>query len=825
MVRWFETLLQAFRYGLRQARRNKSFTACVVMILALGIGADTAIFSLAEAALFPSFPVREPGRLVGVYTSGAGKTGYSSTSYPDYAYYRSHSHVFSGLMAYLHLQLRWTHESETSFPWAAVVSSNYFTVLGVRPLMGRLFLPMADRVGSESAVAVVSDRFWRRQLASDPNVIGKPLVLNGHVFTIAGVLPKSFEGVDLAWGGIPEIWIPVAMAVVTLPGGAKLNILQNRTARVFLMMGRLKQSASMEDARAEMKVAARQLVQAYPVADKGRTAFVLTANESRMWPGWRQSVIRALLLLGAAVGFVLLVACANVANLLLMRAAARQREMAVRLSVGSSRARLILQLMVESFLLAVAGALGGLLLANVLVGVAPPFELSQHMHMNLTLRVDQRVLLFAALLSIVVTLIFGLIPAFAASRVDLNQQLKDGSDYSSAHAGGRRVRRGIVIVELAFAFLCLIGSGLFVRSLLQLEKADLGFDPHNVLAVTLFLSPSRYAPSAGSRFYADLLDRVSSSPGVRSACLTEFLPLSNLREARQIIPLGGKGQGPRRGISVQTDTVSPGYFASLGIPFLRGTDFTSRDSAQAPPVVIVNQALAESMWPHKHAIGKLLELRGEGEPRRVVGVVADIKYHTLWEGRQPYIYLPAAQEYDPALTLLVRTSGSAMNFLPRVRKIVGTLDREVWIFEAQMLQDEIDRSLSQPRAIAALLALFAAIALVVATVGIYSVVSYSVAHRTHEIGIRMALGARQADILKLILADATVLMAAGIGAGLVAAVILSKLVSALLYGVKPTDGFTYVAVSLIFLIIVFAASYIPAQRAAKIDPILALHHE
>ncbi|HTV55791.1 MAG TPA: ABC transporter permease, partial [Terriglobia bacterium] len=481
MLRPTETLLQAVRYSFRQALRNPRFTALVLVILVLGIGADTAIFSLAEAALFPPFPVRDPGRLVGVYTSGPKGKGYSSTSYPDYVYYRDHNQLFSGLTAYLDLPLRWTHEDQTSFPWAAMVSSNYFAVLGVRPIIGRTFLSTIDRVGSQSAAAVVSDQFWRRQLASDPNVIGRHLVLNGHVFTVAGVLPKSFEGVDLAWGGIPEIWIPVAMEAVVLPNRGTLNVLRSREAREFLVMGRLKQGVSMEGARAEMKVAARQLAQAYPVADKGRTAFVLTANESRMWPGWRESVIQALLLLGSAVGFVLLVACANVANLLLTRAVARQREIAVRLAIGSSRARVIAQLLTESLLLAIMGALGGLLFADLLVTVAPPFELSPQMHMNLNLRIDYRVFLYTLLLSLIVTIVFGLIPAFSASQVNLTQALKEASGQSSTRIGGRRVRRGIVIVELAFAFLCLLGGGLFVRSLLHLENSDLGFDPHNVL--------------------------------------------------------------------------------------------------------------------------------------------------------------------------------------------------------------------------------------------------------------------------------------------------------------------------------------------------------
>jgi predicted permease len=828
MFRLIEVFAQTTGYGFRQARRNRGFTAMVIVILALGIGADTAIFSLAEAALFPPFAVRDPGRLAGVYTSGPRETGYNSTSYPDYVYYRDHNHVFSGLMAYLDIQLRWTHEDQTSFPWAAIVTSNYFSVLGVKPVMGRVFLPTADRVGSESAVALVSDQFWTRQLASDPKVIGRQLVLNGHALTIVGVLPKNFQGVDLAWGGIPEIWIPVAMESVALPNRGTLNVLQSREAREFLVMGRLKQGVGIEDARAEMKLAARQLEDAYPVADKGRTAFVLTANDSRMWPGWRNSVVQVLSLLAVAVGFVLLVACANVANLLLTRGVARQREIAVRLALGSKRARVVLQLLTENLLLAVMGALGGLLFADLMTRIAPSFELSPQMHMNLNLRIDYRVFLFTLLLSLIVALIFGLIPAFTASQVNLTRALKGGSDHSSSHIGGRRVRGGIVIVELAFAFLCLIGGGLFVRSLVRLENADLGFDPHNVLAASLFLSPSRYTPAQASRFYAQLLDRVSGAPGVKSACLTVFRPLNGLRTTRQIFPEGLEGmesQGEEAGITVQTDDISPGYFRLLGIPLLRGRGFTPEDGAQAPPVVIVNQALAASVWPHQNPVGKLLKLQGENTDRQVVGVVADMKYHTIWEGPEPYLYLPLAQEYAPEVTLLVRTKGNPMSFLPEVRQSVGAQDKKAWFYEAQTLQEGMNHSLSQPRAIATLLTLFAAIAVLLATVGIYGVVSYSVAHRTHEIGIRMALGARRADVLRLILQEAMLLVAAGIGAGAFAAIAVGRLMATLLYGVKSTDPFTFVVVSLIFIGVALAASYIPARRATRIDPMLALRHE
>ncbi|MGH9398475.1 MAG: ADOP family duplicated permease [Terriglobia bacterium] len=818
-------LIADVRYGLRQLRRNPGFTAVAVITLALGIGANTAIFSLVEAALFPPFTVNNPNRLAGVYTSGPDGTGYSSTSYPDYVYYRDHNRVFSGLMAYVHTGLRWTHGDQTTFPWAAVVSGNYFNVLGVKPFIGRTFRPEEDSVGGASAVAVVGYQFWRRQLASNANVVGTALVLNGRTFTIVGVVPNNFVGVDLAWGGIPDIWVPMSMQSVVLPSPVNFDLLHSRQARFLLVMGRLKPRVSLEQAKTNMKVAARQLAETYPVTDKGRTARVLTANESRMWPGWRESVVQVLLLLGVAVGFVLLIACANIANLLLARAVSRQRETAVRLALGGSRRRVILQLLTESVLLSILGATAGLLFARLLVEIIPSFEMTSHMHMNLNLRLDYRVFIFTLILSLITALIFGLVPAFKASNINLSQSLKEGSHRSSAGANGRGLRDAIVAIEMAFAFLSLIGGGLFVRSLLHLESANPGFEPDNILAVTASLSPRQYSPAQGSRFYAHLLDRVSSLPGIRTACLAGFRPLTTLRTTRHITLEGQEEQNLDAGIAIQADDVSPGYFKTLGIPILRGRDFTAEDNAQAPLVAIVNKSMAESIWPRQNPIGKLLKLRGESAYRQVIGVVADIKYHTVWEGAERYMYLPLAQKYVPELSLLVRTKGSPMGFLPEVRRAAGTLDKTVPLFGAETLEEQVNHSLSQPRMMAMLLTLFGVVALVLALVGIYGVVSYSVTERTHEIGIRMALGAQRADVLKLVVGRGMGLALVGVGAGIVAALGLIRLMASLLYGVKPTDLFTFVAVSLVLTGVSALACYIPARRAAKVDPMESLRYE
>ncbi|HEX4031285.1 MAG TPA: ABC transporter permease [Terracidiphilus sp.] len=824
MRTFVEGFLQAARYGFLHVRCSPGFTTIAAGILALGIGANTAIYSLVEAALFPTFSASDSSRLVGVYSSGPNRTGYSSVSYPDYTYFRDHNALFSGLMAYANIRMRWTQGDQTTFPWAGIVTSNYFSVLGVKPIIGRTFLPGQDVVGEGSAVAVVSYQFWKRQLASQRGVVGKTLVLNDHSFAIVGVLPRNFEGVDLAWGGIPDIWIPMSMQPIALPTSGKFNILESRQARAFLAMGRLKEGVSLAQARAEMKVLARQLEEAYPEADKERTAFVLPAREARMWPGWRESVVQVLLLLTVAVGFVLLVACANVANLLLTRAVAREREMALRLALGGTRERIIFQLLAEGIVLAIIGAVGGLVLAELLIKIGPPPQLSSQMHMNLDLGLDYRVFAVTLLLSLITAFLFAMLPAIRASRVNLVEALKKGQGHSSGKTNRGALRDSIIVIEVAFAFLSLIGGGLFVRSLLHLESKDTGFNSDKVLSVTLLLPPSR-SPSQSSRFYAQLAASISSSSAVESVCLTGFRPLDTLGTNRHIVPEGSEVLATETGISAQSDDISPGYFSTLHIPLLRGRDFTRGDDADGPLVAIINHTFAETIWPHQNPIGKQFKLQGDNKSYQVIGVAADIKYHTVWEAPEPYIYLALAQQYDPEISLLVRTKASPMNFIPELQEQIGSLDKTIPLFDIEALDEQVKTSLSRPRVIATLLTLFGVIALLLAMAGIYAVVSYSVRQRTHEIGIRMALGARKGDVLRMVIAEGLKLALIGVFVGCACAVASTRLLSSLLYGVTPTDLLTFVVVSFLLIVVALLASYAASRRATKVDPMVALRYE
>jgi len=820
-----EGFLLAARYGFLHVCRNFGFTTIAASILALGIGANTAIYSLVEAALFPAFPVSDPSQLVGVYSSGPNRTGYSSVSYPDYVYFRDHNTLFSGLMAYANLRIRWTHGNETAFPWAGIVTGNYFSVLGVTPVIGRTFLPGQDAVGEGSAVAVVSYQFWKKQLASQRDVVGKTLVLNDHAFAIVGVLPRNFEGVDLAWGGIPEIWIPMSMQPIALPASGRVNILESREARPFLVMGRLKKGVSLTQGGVEMKVLARQLEEAYPEADKERTVFLLPAREARIWPGWRESVVQVLSLLTVAIGFVLLVACANVANLLLTKAVAREREMALRLALGGTRGRVIFQLLAEGFVLAIIGAVGGLVLAELLIKIGPPPQLSSHMQMNLHLRVDDRVFASTLLLSLVTAFIFATLPAIRASSVNLVEPLKKGRYHSSGKTSRGVLRDSIIAIEVVFAFLSLVGGGLFLRSLLHLESQGTGFDSDKVLSATMQLPPSRYSPSQSSQFYAQLAAGISSSNGVESVCLTGFRPLDTLRTIRYLVPQGLEAQTTGAGIPVQSDDISPGYFATLHIPLLSGRDFTRGDNADAPRVTIVNYTFAAANWPHQTPIGKHLKLRGDSKPYLVIAVAADIKYHTVWEAHEPYLYFALAQQYDPEVSLLVRTKASPLNFVPELQKQVGTLDKTIPLFDVETLDEQINSSLSQPRVIATFLTLFGALALLLATAGIYAVVSYSVRQRTHEIGIRMALGAQKGDVRRMVITEGLRLALIGVIVGCACAVASTRLLSSLLYGVTPTDPVTFVGVSFLLIAVALLASYAASRRATKVDPMVALRYE
>lgn len=822
-----EVFGQDARHAWRQLRRSPGLTLIAVLSLGLAIGANTAIFSLAEAALFPPFPVQSPGQLVGIYSSGPHGVGFASVSYPDFADLRDHHYSLSGAMAYLHSGVTWTAGTHRATQPAAVVTANYFSLLGVHAERGRTSFESRGHESSGGSRVVVSDQFWRRQLNADPGVIGRALTLNDHLFTVAGVAPPQFRGVDLAWGGVPSFWIPMDMIRVALPTGPRVNLLTMRQARLLLVMGRLEPGVSRAAAEADLAGVADQLASAYPATNAGRTFHLVSADEARMWPGWRQSVIEVLELLAVAVGLVLLIACANLANLLLARAAARQQETAMRLALGCSRARIVRQALLEAGMLALFGALAGLGLAAALLPLLSRIEISSHMHMNLALALDPRVFGFTLALAAVAALLFGLWPAVHAARSNLNEVLRAGGGRSDPGARGRPagMRKAILVAEVGFAFVSVAGGVLFARSLMRLEHIDLGFQPRHVLAADLSFSPRHFTSVQGARRQQELLRQVRNLPGVRAASLAAFPPLDRLHRSGSLTVPGQAGSDDSAGMEIETDPVSPGYFASLSAGLLQGRGFSAGDNAEAGPVAIVNRSLAARLWPQQQAVGRLVHLQGETGNREIVGVAPDIKVHTAWDEPTPFLYLPLAQQYSPSVTLLVQTEGDPASYAARIETLAAQLAPAAAVAAPVPMSTVVHGSLAQPRLLAALLGWLAGIALVLALVGIYGLLAYGVNRRSHEIGLRMALGAQPDRVTGMIVGEGLRLAAAGVALGATAMAGLGHLVSALLRGTPPTDPLLLSLAGLVLLSTAAAASLLPARRAARLSPLTALRRE
>ncbi len=819
-----EALLQDLRYGLRILARNPTFTIVAVLALALGIGVNAALFSVVEATLFPPLAVAQPGSLASIYTIGFHGGEYRSTSYPDYIYYRDRARAFSGIAAYSRIRLRWTQSDHTEFPWAEIVSDNYFAVLGVKPFMGQTILPEGNPMSGGNLVAVVSYPFWQRRLASDPNVVGKTLTLNGTIVTIVGVSPPDFEGVDIAWGDVPQLWVPLAAQAQIITAGG--DLLHNQDVGWLLLVARLRSGVRFREAGTEVKVLARQLAQEYGGTHTDNAAVLLPLHQARFWPGWRDSILHVFWLLAVSAGSVLLIACANVASLQLARANTRRQEIGIRMAVGASRAGLIRQLLTESALLSFLGTGLGLVLVLGIVKLMPIVRLPFQNQMALHLHLDLQVLGFTLLLSLFTTFTFGLVPAITAARSKLSEFITGGAQHFSS-LPGFTLHNLIVIGEVMLAFLCLIGAGLSFRSLRRIESNDFGFHPDNVLAVTMNLKTGGYSEETGTRFYVQLLDGVSRLSGVRSACLTSFPPLSLLRREEAVIIEGQEEEHGdlRSDRIIEVDSVSPGYFQTLQIPILRGRDFTNEDTAVASGVAIINRTMAEHLWPRQVPIGKRIQVRGESAYRQIVGVVDATKSHTLWQEPGPYLYLPMTQSYSTELTLLVRTIGDPMSFLHEIQRQVAMLDKEVPTYNIEPLEHQVKRSLAQPRMIADSLLVFAAVALLLAAGGIYGVISYWVSRRTREIGIRMALGASPRDVLKRVTRQGMVLVLTGVAVGMATAIVLMRFLSSLLYGVRPTDPVTFSLASFALVVIALVVTYIPARRAAKTDPAVVLRLE
>jgi predicted permease len=809
------SFLQDIRYGLRMIVKAPAFTALAMLALALGVCANTTIFSLVNGTLLrPLTGVKDPSTLVALYTSDYSSGLYSASSYPDYVDFRKQADAFEDLAASEQIQRNSMGESEAERLRGVIVTGNYFSVLGIKSQLGRTLQP-ADEQPPNAQAVVISDGLWRRRFNANPNVVGQTLSLDGKPHTIVGVTDPSFRGIR--FGPPPEFWIPMSTA--------SHQATSRRDDRGIEITGRLKQGINVEQAQTQLTTIAARLAQAYPESNLGTLARpneprpVTVVRESRVGPQ-AQGVWRVSTLLFIVVGLVLLIACANVANLILARASARRREIAVRLALGASRMRLIRQLLTESLLLALLGGAAGLFVTQWTIGLLPKL-IPDNEAAGLDLSTDWRVLIFTLGISVLTAILFGLTPALYATRLNLLPSLK--VDDKASVRGRHRLRDALVISQLALSLVLLISAALFVRSL----QAAIGFDPgfavQNLLIASLETRGTNLNQQQGRALYEQALERIGSLPGVQAVTLSAVVPISGGGERRNITLEGYQPQ-PNEDTELNTNVVGPNYFNTMGIPFVAGRDFNTQDREGGPLVVIVNEELARRYYSG-NAVGKRLQIGTNTPFIEIVGVVRTVKYRSLREEPLPFIYIPWSQEYQPGMTLMVRAAGEPASLAGVVRNEIRGINKDVTMFSLQTMSRHISDQIAANRMVAVLLSIFGGGALLLAAIGIYGVVSYSVAQRTHEIGVRIALGAEQRDILKLIVGQGMVLVFVGAGIGLLLAFGVTWALQSLLFGVSATDPLTFTVVLLVLVGVALLACYLPARRATKVDPLVALRYE
>jgi macrolide transport system ATP-binding/permease protein len=818
-----QSLIQDVRYSSRLLIKDYRFTAIVALSLALGIGGNTALFSIVNALLLRPTAVKEPNSLMAIYTSDENGYQYGGSSYPDYLDFQERGKAFSGIVAYASTPLGVTWGGRTERAWGELVSGNYFSVLGITAFQGNTFNPDQAKIHNAYPVVVVSYKFWRRWLNADPGSVGRTLVLNGNNFTIIGVAPESFAGLQV--GVLPDLWIPLTMQTQVMPGP---GLLDDRSARWLSIVGRLTNDAEPERAMAEFNLLANQQRNLYPepwsnISGESRTITIQPERESRLDPSLRGGILEFITLLWAIIGLVLIVACANVANLLLGRSVARRKETAIRLALGAQRGRLIRQLLTESIMLSLIGGLVGLLLAfwgtTILQTFKPPISTP----LTFDFSIDMRVLLFTLLVSVITGIVFGLVPATQSSKPDMVHALKDESAVSGRVHKKYGLRNLLVIFQVALSLTLLIGAGLFVRSLQNANSVDLGFQADNVLLTSFDLHLGGYNAAKGRSFYEHLLERGKSLPGVQNAALARVVPLGLDDQPRRAVLIENRLYTPGEDTELYFNVVGPGYFPTLGIPVLQGRDFTDQDREGAPGVVIVNETMARHFWPGENPIGKRLRLGGGGASYlNVVGVVKDSKYLTLGELPQSYYFLPFLQHYEPRMTLHLRAAGDPKNLIGAIRHEAQLLNASLPVFDIKTLSQHLSVSLFVARVAASLTGFFGLLAVTLASIGLYGVISYFVTQRTKDIGILAALGARPNDILKLVIGQGMTLVLIGLGLGLAISFAVTRLLKSFLYGVTSTDFVTFSLASILLVGIAFLACYLPAGRAMKIDPSITL---
>jgi predicted permease len=822
-----ENLLQDTRYALRFLRRSPGFTFVAVLSLAVGIGVNAALFTVVDALLLRPLPVAQPEALVDIFTSGSGGEAYQTSSYLDYLDFKAESAVFEDVAGHTLMLAALNLEDRSRLVMGEVVTGNYFRVLGLEAARGRTLLPEDDRSGAER-VAMVSYRYWQRELGGTPSVVGHTLRLRGQSYTIVGVAPRNFGGLLPMIAA--EVWLPTAQVDEVEPAGIQDVVpsptgntrLERRGSRWLFLKGRLRPGATLEQAQARLGTLMGRLELDHPQTNKGRKVSLVATRRLRVHP-LADEVLRPVA--AAAMGFVglvLLIACANVAALLLARASGRRREIGIRMAIGASRGQVVRQLLVESVVLSLLGGLAGAALAWGGTRLLTALPLPIPIPLSFDLRLDARVLAFTFAAALVAGLVAGLAPALRASRPDLVSDLR--GETPAAEAGGRRLtlRDGLVAAQMAVTFVLLVAAGLVGRSVLASKGAKLGFDPGGLAIVSTDPGMLRYSEERSREFYERAEERIRALPGVVSVATAFRLPFSlNFNESQFDVP--GHVSPEDRGFTLKNTAVSAEYFQALGVPVLQGRGFLPSDTPESPRVAVVNEALARRFWPGESAVGRVVHVKDrQGAPVEIVGVVADYRVQTVGEGQVPYMHFASSQRFQSYQLLFARTKGDPQQLLAQMRRILLDLEPNLVFLDNQTMQAQVTTMLLPVLAGMTLASVAGLIALSLATLGLYGVVAYSVARRTREIGVRMALGADRARVVRLVLRQGLGLALFAVGAGSLLAAVLSRSLAGVLFGVQATDAAAWgVAVALV-LGTALAANALPALRASRVSPQVAL---